>query len=289
MKKAIAILICIILIGSIVGCSNNDASTNESEKKIELNIGKVPYQHEWVPANIIKIVAEQEGYKVNLVEGDMGFMFLGLSQGDIDIFPDVWLPVLHSTYMEKYKEDIELVGTLVEKIPLGIAVPSYVDFNSLSELKENAESFGEKIIGIEPSAGMMITAEKTIEEYGLEDSIELVAGSTPAMLAELDVAIKNKEPLVFLAWRPHTMFTKYDIKLLDDPKEIWSLDDDIIGANPSLKEKAPDIYKFLQEFSLTVDEIEEMLFKMENEDKAIEDLAKQWVEENSEEIEQMLN
>lgn len=285
MKKFLIFILSICLVGSTVGCGS--ISGGEKKEEVEINIGKVPYPHEWVPANIIKVVAEEKGYKVNLVEGDIGFMFLGLSQGDIDIFPDVWLPVLHSTYMEKYEGKIDLVGTLTEEIPIGIAVPSYVDFNSISDLKENAESFGKKIVGVEPSAGMMLTANETLKEYELEDDIELISGSTPAMLAELDKAIKAQEPLVFLAWRPHTMFTKYDIKLLEDPKGIWSLDDDKIGVHPDLKDKAPDIYSFLQEFKLTTDEMEEILYQMENENKSIEELAKKWVDENREEVEQM--
>jgi glycine betaine/proline transport system substrate-binding protein len=244
----------------------------------------VPYPHEWVPANIIKQIAEEKGYKVNIVEGAMGFMFLGLAQEDIDIFPDVWLPILHKSYMDKYEGKIELVGTLIEDIPMGIAVPSYTEFDSLADLKENADLIDNKIVGIEPSAGMMLKTEKTIEAYGLEDSIELLDGSTPAMLAELDRAIKTEEPLVFLAWRPHTMFSKYNIKLLKDPKGIWSYDDDHIGVNVNFKEKAPDIYKFLQSFKLSIDEVEEMLFRMENEDISMEQLAKEWIEENRDEI-----
>lgn len=282
MKKILLIILCIGVIMSSVGCSSGDIA--KEQDKVEINIGQAPYPHEWIPANIIKQIAEERGYKVNIVEGDIGFMFLGVSQGDIDIFPDVWLPVLHKTYMDKYDGKIELLGTLIEDIPIGIAVPSYTGFDSIADLKDNADLVGNKIVGVEPSAGMMLTAEETLEEYGLTDSIELVAGSTPAMLAELDKAILLKEPLVFLAWRPHTMFQKYDIKLLEDPKGIWSYDDDKIGVNVNFKEKAPDIYKFLQNFNLSMEEVEGMLAKMEDEKIPVEQLTKEWIEENRVEI-----
>lgn len=282
MKRFLKFVLCIVLLMGAVACGSSDKTSKE--EKVEINIGQDPYTYEWVPVNIIKQIAEEKGYKVNIVEGDTGFMFLGLVQGDIDIFPDVWLPVLHKTYMKKYKDKIELVGTLVKNLPMGMAVPSYTNFDSLADLKDNADAIGNRIIGIEPSAGMMLTAEKALEKYDLTDSVKLVDGSTPAMLAEVDKAIKLKEPIVFLAWRLHTMFAKYDIKLLDDPKGAWSFDNYRIGVNVNFKEKAPDIYKFLQNFTLSVDETEAMLLRMENENIPIEDLAKEWVEKHRDEI-----
>jgi len=186
--------------------------------------------------------------------------------------------------MDKYEGKIELVGTLTKEIPLGMAVPSYTNFDSIADIKDNADAIGNRIVGVEPSAGMMLTAEKTLEAYDLKDSIKLLDGSTPAMLAELDKSIKLKEPMVFLAWRPHTMFIKYDIKILDDPKGIWSFDNDEIGVNLKFKEKAPDIYKFLQHFTLSIEETEAMLIRMEEENISAEDLASEWITEHRDEI-----
>jgi len=282
MKKFLKIVLCVGLLIGAVACGSSDKAAKD--EKVEITIGQSPYTYEWVPVNIIKQVAEERGYKVNVVEGDTGFMFLGLVQGDIDIFPDVWLPVLHKTYVDKYKDKFELVGKLINKLPLGVAVPSYVNFDSLADLKDNADAVGNRMVGIEPSSGMMLTAEKTIEAYDLKDSVKLLDGSTPAMLAELDKAIKLKEPIVFLGWRLNTMFTKYDIKLLDDPKGVWAFDDDVVGVNLKFKEKAPDMYKFLQHFTLSVDETEGMLMRMEDENVPIEELASEWIAKHRDEV-----
>ena len=282
MKKFLKIILCASLLIGAVACGSSDKAAKE--KRVEINIGQDPYEHDWIYTNIIKQLAEERGYKVNVIEGDMGFMFLGLAQGDIDVFPDLWLPVLHKTYMDKYKGKFELVGTIAKEIPLGMAVPSYTNFDSIADLKDNADAIGNRIVGIEPSAGIMLTAEETLKAYDLEDSIKLLDGSTPAMLAELDKSIKLKEPMVFLAWRPHTMFTKYDIKILDDPKGIWSFDNDEIGVNLKFKEKAPDIYKFLQHFTLSIDETEAMLIRMEKENISAEDLASEWIAKHRDEV-----
>jgi glycine betaine/proline transport system substrate-binding protein len=309
-KKLIALIAIIVLVSLVViGCGgardnqgpqdqtkapeNNTQTPDDGDKKQSgdkpaIAIGQAPYPHEWVPAYIIKQVAEELGYPTEMVEGDIGFMFLGLAQGDIDIYPDVWLPTLHQTYVDKYGDQIEMTGTLYKDIDIGWAVPSYVDIDSIAQLKGRADEFNNLIIGIEPSSGMMQTSMATIEAYGLEDEFELLEGSTPAMLAELEKAVQAEEPIIFLAWRPHTMFTKYDIKLLDDPEAIWVFDDAITGVNPELKEKAPDVYEFTQNFKIDIEDIEAILDEMESNDKGIEELIKEWIEENRDEVDAML-
>lgn len=40
------------------------------------------------------------------------------------------------------------------------------------------------------------------------------------MIAQAERVIDDKGGVVFNAWRPHPMFTRLDIKFLDDPKNI---------------------------------------------------------------------
>lgn len=284
MKKKFLLILTVVVVALALfaaGCSGGE--TNKT-----IAIGKVPYPHEWVPAHIIQHVAEELGYDTEMVDGDIGFMFLGLSQGDIDIYPDVWLPTLHKTYVDKYEDKIELTGKIYENAAMGWAVPSYMDINSISELKGRGDEFNHRIVGIEPSAGIMLTSEETLKAYGLDGEYEILESSTPAMLGEVEQAIANKQPIVFLAWRPHTMFTKYDIKLLEDPKEIWVFDDGITGVSKELKDKAPDLYKFTQNFKISLDEIEAILAEMDEGDKDIDQLTKEWIEQNRDKVDQML-
>jgi glycine betaine/proline transport system substrate-binding protein len=39
------------------------------------------------------------------------------------------------------------------------------------------------------------------------------------MLSELDRKYKNREPIIFPAWKPHWMNDDYDFVYLDDPKD----------------------------------------------------------------------
>ncbi|MGI5041779.1 glycine betaine ABC transporter substrate-binding protein, partial [Streptomyces sp. JAC128] len=78
------------------------------------------------------------------------------------------------------------------------------------------------IIGIEASAGMMGTLNKTVlKEYGLEGEYKVVSSSTSSMLAELNASITKKEPVVVTLWSPHWAYGTHDLKKRKDPTGAW--------------------------------------------------------------------
>ena len=85
-----------------------------------------------------------------------------------------------------------------------------------SNVKTNEAAEITEIVGIEPGSGTMNIAAETVEAYNLD--LELIPSSEPAMITELQKAIKNEEPIVVTLWQPHWVFSKYDLKFLEDPK-----------------------------------------------------------------------
>ena len=78
------------------------------------------------------------------------------------------------------------------------------------------------VTGIDAGAGVMGNTQTALEKYGLtQKNWQLQTSSTAAMTSVLDKAIKNKQPIVITGWVPHWMFTKYDLKFLDDPKKVY--------------------------------------------------------------------
>lgn len=278
---SLAILILVFTLFA-AGCGN------DTPGKGTIAIAKTPYANDWIPVHIIEQVAQELGYETKLVEGDVGFMFLGLSQGDIDIYSAIWLPTLHKNYADKYKNEIELTGTVYENAAMGIAIPSYVDVHSIDELKGRGNEFGNRIVGIEPSAGLMLTAAEVLELYGLDEEYELLEGSTPAMLGEVEQAVKNSQPVLFLAWRPHPMFIKYDIRLLEDPEGCWIFDNNMTGVATDLKDRAPDMYEFTKNFKISIPEIEAILSTIDETGQDVEELTKEWIEQNRDKVDQMI-
>lgn len=290
MRKYLFAFLSIVALIALVGCGNAgdpdpDSTAENGSDKPTITLGKAPYEHISFINGVIKHVAEQQGYSIDITEGDVGVMYLGVSQGEIDVYADAWDPTLHGPYIEKYKNDMEIIGMLYEQAPLGWAVPSYVDIESIEDLKGREDEFKGRIVGIEPSAGMMLTSEEIIEGYELD--YELLNGSTIGMLTELQRAINNEEPMVFLAWRPHTMFQQFDIKLLEDPKGFWQYDDIKVAVANGFKEKAPDLYRFLENLKIDIEDIEAGMLRFE-EGEDPEQVTKEWVEEHRAEIDQWL-
>src|SRR5690606_11831561 len=154
---------------------------------------------------------EEQGYEVGLTNVDAAPLFQGLADGDIDLFLDGWLPDTHSDYWEEHGDSLEQVGVWFDNARLSIAVPDYVEIDSLADLADGADTFGGRIVGIEPGAGLMrVTGDDVMPTYGLDD-FQLLEGSTPTMLTELQTAIENEEPIVVTLWHPHWAYAKFPI------------------------------------------------------------------------------
>lgn len=121
-----------------------------------------------------------------------------------------------------------------------------------------------KIIGIDPGAGIMTATQKAIDDYGLSDW-NLIEGSGAAMTATLDKAIQREEPIIITGWTPHWMFSKYDLKYLEDPKQSYGEAEEIHTiARQGLQQDHPEAYEFLNNFQWTGDEMGEIMIAIQD-------------------------
>lgn len=152
------------------------------------------------------------------------------------------------------------------------------------------ENYGEMvnytITGIEPGAGISVTTEKAIEEYESLDGWSVELSSTAAMMAELDKAMENEEPIIITGWNPHWMFAKYpDMKYLDDPKGIYGGEEGINSlARLGLEEDKPEAFKLIDQFEWDVEDMEEIMYEAQETGEEVEEVAKRWVEENEDKV-----
>lgn len=149
-----------------------------------------------------------------------------------------------------------------------------------------SEAVDYTITGIEPGAGISVTTEKAIEEYDNLQGWEVELSSTAAMMAELDSAIENEEPIIVTAWNPHWMFAKYpDLKYLDDPKGIYGGEEGISTLTKvGFEEENPEAFKLLSQFKWDVEDMEDIMYEAEETGEEVEEVAKRWVAENEEKV-----
>lgn len=227
---------------------------------------------------------EERGYTWDTSTLEVGSLYAGVANGDLDLFMDAWLPFTHSDYWDQYGDQITDLTMWYDQAPLTWVVPAYVeDVNSIADLQGNADMFGGQIVGIESGSGLMrVSREAVMPDYGLEEEYELVEGSTAAMLAALENAVNDEEPVVVTLWEPHSAYAKWDLKNLEDPEGALGEPDEIhIIASQSFEEDFPEVAEWLGNFSIGSDELADLELKLEEAGEGSQTEAVQaWIEEN---------
>ncbi len=230
--------------------------------------------------NVVKILLEEQGYEVEMRNADIDQIFASLSKGNDDIFMDVWLPVTHYDYMKQYASSLELLGDNFDNARIGLVVPSYVTINSIEELNKHKDKFKGEIVGIDAGAGLMRTTEAAIENYDLD--FKLITASETIMTNSLKEAIDSEKWVVVTGWIPHWKFSRFDLKMLEDPNGIYGDTEQIKTiARKGFKEDHPFVAKFISMTSFTTEQIESLMQFIEDGDNEYTG-AKAWIDANRE-------
>lgn len=180
------------------------------------------------------------------------------------------------------KKWITLIGISILLILVGCQGES--DDQSSKEENSDAAKITE-IVGIEPGSGTMNIAQDTVDEYNLD--VELTPSSEPAMVTELQNAIENEEPIVVTLWQPHWMFSEYDLKFLEDPKETLGASENIhTMVRQGLKDEQRSAYQLLDNFHWEVEDMNEVMAKFgQDEDVEPREAAEEWIKDNPDKVE----
>ncbi len=155
--------------------------------------------------------------------------------------------------------------------------------DTIAELADNADLFGNRIVGIEPGAGLTAAMEnEVIPTYGLED-MEFLTSSTAAMLSELKSATDKGENVVVTLWEPHRAYAQFPIKNLEDTEGTFG-DAETLNSYGStdFAENSPKAAAWLEGFSMDSETlmslVEAMFIDYEGDDYA--PVVEQWIEDN---------
>ncbi|MFE9663530.1 glycine betaine ABC transporter substrate-binding protein [Streptomyces sp. NPDC005955] len=249
----------------------------------KIEIGYIPWDEAIASTFLWKELLERRGFEVEATQYAAGPLYTGLAQGQIDFQTDSWLPVTHAEYWKKYGDRLDDLGSWYSPTSLEITVPSYVKgVDSLADLKGKSDLFDGRIIGIEPSAGMMgLLKEDVLGAYGLDGEYEVVDGSTPAMLAELKRAYAKKEPIAVTLWSPHWAYSDYDLKKLADPKESWGEGDGVHTlSRDGFTGDHPEVGRWLKDFTMTEEQLTSLEADIQKAGKGKEQAAvRGWLDE----------
>lgn len=274
--------------------TNTEGADGSQLGETELTVPYVSWAGAIARTPLIEFVLEEAGYSVDAKQVEAGPMWSSVADGSSDFMTASWLPTTHASYWEQYEDNVDVVGDLISEAPLALTVPAYMeDINSIEDLKDN-EALGESvdwtIVGIDPGAGIMQSTDEALVHYGLENWT-VQPSSEAAMLTEVQQRMENEENIIVPLWRPHWAFAEMDLKMLEDPDEIYGGDGDRIGivAHKDFKDKSPAAYEILERFIADYDEdLENELLVAINEGAEPEEAAREFLDENPDLLEAWL-
>ncbi|MEV8338883.1 glycine betaine ABC transporter substrate-binding protein [Leucobacter sp. NPDC077196] len=243
---------------ALAGCSgsgsDNGSDAGSGEDNGTVTLGFLPAWTDGLStAYLLEDQLGKMGYTVEMEElTEAGVLYAGLAEGNFDIYPSAWPEVTHASYMEEFGDQIEDLGGYYDGAVLTLAVPEYVDIDSIEDLAGDAGRFDGQIIGIEPGAGLTAqTQDVAMPEYGLEGDYELVTSSTATMLATLQDKIDNEEDVVVTLWRPFWANDAFPLKDLEDPKGAMGEPETLhFLGKQGLSEEYPEVVDYIADIKL---------------------------------------
>ena len=276
-KPLVAILGLVVGTLALTGCGGLGQGT-------ELLLANIGWDENVAVSNLTKVLLEDElGYeRVDIrTQDNLDATYRDVASGELDAFQDVWLPN-QEALLDQVAEEVEhLDPWFLGETKQGMAVPAYMDVKSIHQLNGTDV---ELIFGIEPSSVMMRwVGKEVIPAYGLQQ--KLVEAPTAGMLAEVERLYTFKEEFVFLAWSPHWMNQRFDIRYLEDPKDAMGPTNDPAECSTivrgGFREADPVAYAFMDALELSEEQINDLESVINAEDDPLAG-ARRWASENRE-------
>ena len=229
------------------------------------------------------------GYTPDVKTLSVPIGYEAMKSGDIDVFLGNWMPA-----QQHFRDDLdaakaaEVLTRNLTGAKFTLAVPSYVaesGVKDFADLAAHADDFGSTIYGIESGAPANTNIQNMIKSGDFDlTKWKLVESGEQAMLAQVARAERGKKPIVFLAWAPHPMNTKFDITYLSGGDAYFG--PDFGGAEvftlgrTGWAGECPNAATFFRNLVFSVDAENVLMGKILDDGQSATDAAKAWITAN---------
>ena len=169
------------------------------------------------------------GYRPAITVLSVPVTFTSMKNRDIDVFLGDWQPMQEADRAPYIADgSVTEVGVNLLGAKYTLAVPTYAQAAGLkdfADIQRFAPQLKNVIYGIEPGNDGNRLVLKMIKEnkFGL-GRFQLIESSEQGMLAQVERAVREKQPIVFLAWEPHPMNVRFDIRYLAGGDAVFGPD-----------------------------------------------------------------
>jgi glycine betaine/proline transport system substrate-binding protein len=280
----------------------------ESTDPIKVMIADWPSMQ--VHAEILNIILSTYGYNVEKVVADDSARYPGFEAGDLHVALETWQTTQEAAFTASVatgkvldmgelgpqaKEDWWYPIYMKEQCP---GLPNWEALKDCAEIFSTADTApkGRYLSG--PVSWGGHDAER-IETLGLP-YVAVNAGTDASMFAELKSAYDRKAPILMWIYKPHWAPSVYEGEFVEFPKyEAACYTDPAWGVNPNglydcgkpegwIKKMAwaegeakwPCAYQIVRNFTMDGDEVGNLVYKVDVEGAAVEDVAMEWATAN---------
>jgi glycine betaine/proline transport system substrate-binding protein len=208
------------------------------------------------------VVLKALGYQPEVADLSVPITYQGLKRGQLDAFLGNWMPAqapLVRPFVEE--KSIDVVHPNLTNAKFTLAVPAYVaaaGVHTFADLQKHVAQFGNTLYGIEPGAPANQNIRKMLADnaFGL-GGWKLVESSETGMLTQVERAVRDKKWIVFLAWEPHLMNTKFQLTYLDGGDRYFGPNYGGATVNTVTRTgygtECPNVARLLRQLTFTVD------------------------------------
>jgi glycine betaine/proline transport system substrate-binding protein len=238
---------------------------------------------------LASVLFEGLGYSPRTTVASVPISLAGLKSKQIDVSLGYWWPVQEKAvqpFLDAKSID-KLEPPNLSGAKATLAVPSYAydsGIKTFADIAKHKDELDGKIYGIEPGSSANAKIQKMIDtnQFGL-GGFKLVQSSEAGMLVTVERAIRDKKPVVFLAWEPHPMNIQMKLNYL-------SGGDDVFGpnygearvytlTNPDFITRCPNAGKLVSNLRFTTDLENRLMQPVMNKERPAE-AAKAYLKKN---------
>lgn len=241
---------------------------------------------------------EAIGYTTRSQELGLQVIYQAMESDDLDVFLGGWLPAQEEMLRPREESGkIIRVANNVDGAQMTLAVPEYIyeqGIQSFADLAPNREMFDGKIHGFGAGSAASEILLKAIDQdsWGLGDW-SIVDTSIVGMLGAAESAISREEPIIWVGWTPHWMNLELPMRYLDDPKNLFGENNGeslvLTLIRGDYAESHPNLVAFFEQFIFSAEEQSWMIQGFALEDRSASEVAAEWLSENPERVEAMLD
>ncbi len=266
---------------------SSGATAQDRERTVRL--GQIGISFYAVTGQVVEMVLERLGARVELRTGSHSEIFPELGAGSVDLLVAAWLPHAHAGYWREYGADAVELATLYHGAQLFWAVPDYIPVQAVAAVEdlrkpEVAARMQRQIQSTRPDSGLSMGSRRILDAYGLEASgYRLRTGGHADWQAYFERHYQAGDWFVMPYFRPNFLNRIARMRKLDEPRDLLGKENRaVLVARRGFVASAPEpLVSVLRRIELDLDAVAEMDYKVRVDGMTPRLAAHRWMSENA--------